>query len=205
MKSHPTFQFEQELWSQGKQFIAGVDEVGRGAFAGPAVVAAVILPQKFPHQDEINDSKLLSAKKREQLALIIQKHAIAYAIVECSLEVINQIGVGKACQKGFFEAINKLSIVPDHMLIDAFYINEIEKEKQTPLIHGDRLSISIAAASIIAKVYRDNLMRKLSIEYPEFCFAENKGYGTLEHRIAIKKHGLCPIHRTSFDLQKFLA
>jgi len=179
--------------------------VGRGAFAGPAVVAAVILPQQFPQMDEINDSKLVSAKKREVLAKIIHEYALSYAIVECPLETINLLGIGKGCQQGFFDAINKLTITPDHILIDAFYIDQIVKEKQTPIIHGDSLSISIAAASIIAKVYRDKLMESLSEQFIHYHFAKNKGYGTLEHRQAIRQHGLCPLHRTSFDLQKFLS
>lgn len=204
MKSSPTFTFEQILWDQGKEHVAGVDEVGRGAFAGPAIVAAVILPKQFPRMEEINDSKLLSAKKREELSFIIQEHAVVYSIVACPLETINKIGIGKSCQEGFLEAINRLTLVPDHILIDAFYIDHLPKEKQTPIIHGDRLSISIAAASIIAKVYRDNLMESLSKDFSHYQFAKNKGYGTLEHRNAIRQHGLCPLHRTSFDLQKFL-
>lgn len=204
MKSSPTFQYEQIFWRLGLNHIAGLDEVGRGAFAGPAVVAAVILPPKFPSMNEVNDSKLLSAKKREELAIIIQQYSLCYTIIECPLETINSIGIGKTCQEGFFKAVNKLTINPDHILIDAFCIDRIVKEKQTPIIHGDKLSISIAAASIIAKVYRDNLMIKLGDQFPEFQFAKNKGYGTKEHRLAIKKHGLCSLHRTSFNLQKFL-
>lgn len=204
MKSHPTFNYEQQLWNQGLTYIAGIDEVGRGAFAGPVVTAAVILPRQFPQMDEINDSKLLTAKKREKLDIIIKHYALSFSLTEGSLELVNEIGVGKACQQAFVQAVQKLTIQPDHILIDGFYIDDLPKDKQTPIIKGDQKSISIAAASIIAKVYRDDLMRKLSDQFENYMFAKNKGYGTLEHRNAIKQFGLCPLHRTSFDLNKFL-
>lgn len=201
----PTFDYEKELWEQGIQHIAGVDEVGRGCFAGPVVAAAVILPQGFSVTDEINDCKLLTPKKREKLAYIIKEHAVAYSIAEVSVTVINDVGIGKAAKKAFFQAIQELSIVPEHILIDAFYIDEIDKKKQQAIVHGDSLSISIAAASIIAKVYRDELMKQLSERYQAYDFATNKGYGTKKHQAAMKQFGLCDLHRTSFNLSKFLA
>lgn len=199
----PTFEEENILWKTGMTHIAGVDEVGRGCFAGPVVAAAVILPQGFNATDEINDSKKLTAKKREQLSKIIQKHALSYAIAEISVEVINAIGVGKAAQKAFVKAIQDLHIPPEFILMDAFYITGINKKMQKPIIHGDGISISIAAASIIAKVYRDNIMRNLHEKYAIYDFATNKGYGTKRHQEAILKHGLCDLHRTSFHLTQF--
>ncbi len=201
--TYPTFQEEQLLWNQGYQHIAGVDEVGRGCFAGPVVTAAVILPQHFTSPKPVNDSKKLSAKARTELAEVIKQQAIAFAIAEISVETINEVGIGKATQQAFKKSIDMLSRKPDHILIDAFYIDELPKSNQKPIIHGDCLSISIAAASIIAKVYRDELMQKLHKKYEAYDFATNKGYGTKKHRDAIGKYGLCELHRKSFDLSKF--
>jgi ribonuclease HII len=200
----PTFFEEQVLWQKGYKYIAGVDEVGRGCFAGPVVAAAVILPQDFSASNEINDSKVLSPAKRLSLTQIIIKHALSYSIAKISVEVIGKIGIGKATQRAFFQAIKSLSSQPDFILIDAFYIHRLKKDIQKPIIHGDSLSVSIAAASIIAKVYRDNLMVKLHNKYPNYNFCQNKGYGTKEHRVAIKNFGLTPHHRTSFNLSKYL-
>ncbi len=199
----PTFEFENKFWLQGKQYIAGVDEVGRGCFAGPVVAAAVILPKTFAVK-EVNDSKLLTPKKREELAGVIKELALSFAIAEINVEVINQLGIGKATQIAFKKAIEDLDIQPDHILIDAYFIDRIERDRQTAIIKGDQKSISIAAASIIAKVYRDKLMVKLNTDYLPYDFSSNKGYGTKKHREAIKKYGLCNLHRTSFHLNKFL-
>jgi ribonuclease HII len=204
MQSRPTFNEEYSLWERGYTTVAGIDEVGRGAFAGPVVAAAVILPRNFPYQTEINDSKLLAAEKREQLSSIIRLYAVSYAIAEVSLIEVNRLGIGKAAQKAFSQAVGKLKIHPDFLLIDAFKLDKPHRLQQKAIIHGDALSVSIAAASIIAKVYRDRVMGKLHLSFPEYNFAENKGYGTDHHRKMIKKYGLCPLHRTSFALQKFL-
>lgn len=204
IKQKPTFEYETKLWNQGLQFVAGVDEVGRGCFAGPVVAAAVILPSDFSATDKINDSKKLTPKVREELAIIIKKHAIAYSIAEVSVSIINKVGIGKAAQQAFLKAIKGLTTEPDHVLVDAFRIDTLEKEKQTPIVYGDSISISIAAASIIAKVYRDELMQRLHPQYEVYDFFTNKGYGTKKHREAIGKYGLCDLHRTSFDLSKFL-
>lgn len=201
--SKPTFEFETKLWKSGLQHIVGVDEVGRGCFAGPVVAAAVMLPSTFDATDKINDSKKLSPKVRKELAEIIKKHAIAYSIAEVSVPVINELGIGKATQQAFKMAVSNLKTVPDHILMDAFLIEDIAPTVQTPIIHGDQLSISIAAASIIAKVYRDALMEKLHEQYKAYDFFTNKGYGTKKHREAIGIYGLCDLHRTSFDLFKF--
>jgi ribonuclease HII len=207
MRSHrilPSFDEENILRNKGYQYIAGVDEVGRGCFAGPVVSAAVILPSHFDQiTSEINDSKLLSPYKREELSEVIKKHALAYAISLVHVGVINAYGIGKATQISFRKAIKSLPIEPDFILIDAFYIDGIAKSKQKPIIHGDRKSISVAAASILAKVYRDDLMRKLDGKYLVYDFAANKGYGTRRHQEAIQLHGLSNLHRTSFNLTKF--
>jgi ribonuclease HII len=201
----PTFDEEQFLWQQGYHYIAGVDEVGRGCFAGPVVAAAVILPQVFEGMELVNDSKLLSPKIREKLSQLIMKQALAYAISEIAVEIINKIGIGKATQQAFRQAINDLSVKPHFILIDAFYIETLSRKNQKPIVHGDGKSISIAAASIIAKVYRDTLMKKLHSQYENYDFATNKGYGTKKHQEAIKKYGLCDLHRKSFDLSRFVA
>jgi ribonuclease HII len=203
-KQKPTFEYEKKLWKQGLQFIAGVDEVGRGCFAGPVVAAAVILPSNFSATDKINDSKKLTPKVRNELAVIIQKHALSYSIAEISVETINEKGIGKAAQQAFFKSVLDLQTQPEHILVDAFVIEGLDKSIQTPIIYGDSLSISIAAASIIAKVYRDKLMEELHEKFVVYDFFTNKGYGTKKHREAIGKYGLCELHRKSFDLNKFL-
>ena len=133
------------------------------------------------------------------------EHATSYSIAEISVAVINKIGVGKAAQLAFAQAVTNLKHTPGHILMDAFLIQSISPKMQTPIIKGDSLSISIAAASIIAKVYRDELMEKLHHQYEAYDFFTNKGYGTKKHREAISKFGLCDLHRTSFNLSKFTA
>lgn len=201
--TYPTFNEEKLLWNQGHQYIAGVDEVGRGCFAGPVVTAAVILPQNFTSPKPINDSKKLSAKVREELSIVIKKKALAFSIIEIAVEKINTLGIGKAAQLGFRKAIKQLALKPHYILIDAFYIKHLSRKNQKPIIGGDGISISIAAASIIAKVYRDTRMKEIHPEFPQYDFATNKGYGTKKHQAAIKQYGLSSLHRTSFDLQKF--
>lgn len=197
----PTYSEEYTLLQKGYRYIAGVDEVGRGAFAGPVVAAAVILPPDFKFFSELNDSKILPKEKREQLALIIKLYAVSYAVAEVPLHEINRFGIGRAAQKAFSQAIGKLSVVPDYILIDAFKLNKPHKLKQKAIIHGDALSASIAAASIIAKVYRDHVMELLDREYPQYGFRMHKGYGTALHRRKIAEYGLCPLHRTSFKIR----
>jgi ribonuclease HII len=203
-QAKPTFDYETKLWSQGLQFIAGVDEVGRGCFAGPVVAAAVILSPDFSAKDRVNDSKKLSPKVRNELTTIIKEQAVAFSIAEVSVTVINKIGIGKAAQQAFVNAVTGLKKMPEHILIDAYMISALPKAKQTAIIHGDGVSVSIAAASIIAKVYRDELMQSLHSKYEIYDFFTNKGYGTKKHRDAIGKYGLCDLHRTSFALEKFL-
>ncbi len=200
----PTLDIETELWSAGYNFIAGLDEVGRGSFAGPVVVGAVIFSPNVKLPDGIRDSKLVTPKKRKELSKQIQELALCFALGQSSVEMINKVGIGKATQIAFYNAVKSLIKIPDYLLIDAFFINNIDKNMQKPVKDGDKICMSIAAASIVAKVYRDELMEKLSEQYPQYGFAKHKGYGTHEHREAIKAHGLSDMHRTSFNLQKFL-
>lgn len=200
---YPTLDFESQLWAMGYTNVAGVDEVGRGCFAGPVVSAAVVFPPNSKIPEGIADSKLLAPAKREYLAEKIKEEAV-WSIGEVEVEVINQIGIGKATQQSFVKAVKSLSSEPDFILIDAFYIQALSKEKQKAVRDGDKVCLSIAAASIIAKVYRDKLMVELANRYPGYGFASNKGYGTKTHREALKSFGLSGIHRTSFNLAKFL-
>ena len=197
-------QFETDLWNRGFSSVVGIDEVGRGCWAGPAVVGAVIFPKNFTPLFKLADSKQLSEKKRKQLVPQIKEHAIAHAIHEVPLELINQVGVGKAIQQGFNEILKIISVTADFILIDAFKIKGYPPEKQQAIIKGDQQSISIAAASIIAKEYRDNVMRQLHETEPLYNFKNNVGYGTKEHRDAIAKHGLSLHHRTSFNLSNWI-
>lgn len=205
MEKKPTFKVEKALWKKGYKYIVGVDEVGRGAFAGPVVVGAVVFTHNFFPPDDINDSKLLKPRRRELLTRIIKKDAYCFSLAEISVWAINKYGIGKATQMAFRKAIKLLRVKPDYLLIDAFYIKHMNRKNQKPIKKGDQKSISIAAASIIAKVHRDKIMKKLSKKYPQYKFAKNKGYGTKEHQKALKKFGLSKIHRTSFNLSKFLS
>lgn len=203
----PTFEYENKQWGRGVHFIAGIDEVGRGSWVGPVVAAAVIFDKSIEVTfndvglGNVKDSKLLTENHREKLAELIKKHALAYAIGEISLTRINKYGIGKSSQYAFRKAIKGLKIEPQHILIDAFYIKYLKKKAQTPIIKGDQKCFSIAAASIIAKVYRDNLMKDLHTKYPKWKIDKHKGYGTKEHRELIKKYGLSKIHRTSFNIK----
>ncbi len=199
-----TLKIEQRLWEKGYKLICGLDEVGRGCFAGPVVAAAVVFCTNCKIPEGIADSKLLKPKQREKLACLIKECAESYFIAEIGVAQINKVGIGKATQMAFRKAVKNLSKNPDFFIIDAFYINHLNRKKQMPLVHGDRISVSIAAASIIAKVYRDNLMKKYHKKYPQYHFGKHKGYGTKLHQEAIKKYGLTRIHRKSFNLNKFL-
>ncbi|NLK95642.1 MAG: ribonuclease HII [Clostridiales bacterium] len=181
-------------------YIAGVDEVGRGPLAGPIVACAVILDLNVLEEEHIlglNDSKKLSEKKREELAKIIKEKALAYCIYESSNDEIDEKGIAFSNNKVFLESCNNLRIKPDLVLSDGYLVKNINIPNKS-VIKGDTKSASIAAASIVAKVYRDNLMREYAKEYPGYGFEENAGYGTLKHIESIKKNGLCKIHRKSF-------
>ncbi|MEK7186567.1 MAG: ribonuclease HII [Patescibacteria group bacterium] len=216
----PTFKEESLLWERGVEFVIGVDEVGRGSFAGPVTAGAVIFRKRSIFEGglltKINDSKLLEPKIRESLSVEIKKEALCYATSTVGVSTINNVGIGKATQIAMRMAVESImyKILSSKyrsdkffVLIDGFNIKHIRKiglKNQKGIIKGDRKSISIAAASIIAKVHRDGLMRKLNRKYPQYGFFQNKGYGTKFHQTAIKNHGLSDLHRTSFNLQKFL-
>lgn len=177
--------------------IAGLDEVGRGCLAGPVVCAAVIMPlEKELIIDGINDSKKLTAKERERLDKLILEKAIAYSISIIDKETIDEINILEATKLGMKNAVENLKIKPNILLIDAV---KIESDiKQENIIKGDEKSYNIACASIIAKVYRDNYMKQISLKYPLYNFAQNKGYGTREHIECLLKNGPCQIHRKTF-------
>ena len=189
---------ERALEKNGAKYIAGADEVGRGPLAGPVVCAAVIMPLSPELLIEgVDDSKKLSAKRREQLSELIKKRALAYAITEISNEEIDEINILQATRKGMREALLALKIAPDAVLTDGNMTLAIPFPQQS-VVHGDALSYLIGAASIVAKVRRDAMMTALDAQYPQYGFARNKGYGTAEHIAAIRKYGLCPCHRRSF-------
>ncbi|MDO5332348.1 MAG: ribonuclease HII [Bacillota bacterium] len=187
---------ENELWTSGKEFIAGVDEVGRGPLAGPVVTAAVILPKDFKLLG-VDDSKKLSPKKRDELFDQIKEAAIAWSIGRREPARIDEINILEATKEAMLDAISNLSVKPDHVLIDAVTLKKLEIP-QTALIHGDAISVSIAAASIIAKVTRDREMVEMSKIYPGYAFESNKGYGTKAHYEGLANLGPCPIHRSTF-------
>ena len=188
--------YENEAYEKGYKFVCGVDEAGRGPLCGPVVAAAVIL-SKDAHLEGVNDSKKLSEKKREKLYDEIMTNAVAVGIGMSDVDVIEKINILGATKEAMKEAINNLSIKPDYVLIDGNQDINIDIDRQT-VISGDALSESIAAASIIAKVTRDRMLREYDKAYPEYGFAKHKGYGTKAHIEAIKGHGLTPIHRPSF-------
>ena len=191
-------QYERALIQRGNAYIAGVDEVGRGPLAGPVVCASVIMPLEVEQLIEgVDDSKKLSAKKREILAEKIKETALAYTIVEIDEKTIDEINILQATRLGMKRAIEGLSITPDTVLTDGNMIIDIKVPQQS-IVHGDALSYSIGCASIIAKVHRDAMMDEYAKEYPHYGFEKNKGYGTAEHIRGIKEHGLCPIHRKTF-------
>lgn len=188
------FEYELQMQSAGCNLIAGIDEAGRGPLAGPVVVASVIMPLDNPIEG-INDSKKLSAKKRDMLYEKIVEQAIDMHVAIISAEVIDEINILNATKRGMLECIDGLKRV-DGVLIDAVKLDSYVKT--ISIIHGDALSYSIAAASIVAKVTRDRLMLEYDKQYPQYNFAKHKGYGTAEHIKLLKEYGACPIHRRSF-------
>ncbi len=191
---------EAALYEKGIRSIAGVDEVGRGPLAGPVVAAAVILPENFSVLG-VDDSKKLSEKKREELFERIKEEAICYAIGLIDNQRIDEINILEATKEAMSQAIEGLSKKPEHILIDALTLKNIDIP-QTGIVHGDSTSVSIAAASILAKVTRDRMMGEYEKEYPYYAFAKNKGYGTKAHYAGLDLYGACPLHRESF-LRKY--
>jgi len=189
-------QFERRFWGRGMVNVAGVDEVGRGCLAGPVVAAAVILPADFSLLG-LDDSKKLSRQKREQLCIGIREQARAVGIGQIEAGEIDRLNILQASLKAMREALGALDMTIDQVLVDG-HICPRSPFEEMALVDGDARSLSIAAASIVAKVYRDRLMIDYADEYPEYGFAAHKGYGSAEHLAALHKHGPCPLHRISF-------
>lgn len=209
MQKKPSFNFEFELQSQGFELVFGMDEVGRGSFAGPLVASAVCFKRKLDNHEwfnEINDSKLLNAANRERLSTLILANADCFT-EKIDVETINEIGIGK-CNTLIFERLIEKILDKFKSREDIFFLvdgrNSFKSVNTKFIVGGDRESVSIAAASIIAKVFRDKIMDDLEVTYKGYNFVKNKGYGTKEHRDAIKRLGLSDIHRKSFNLAKFL-
>ena len=178
---------------------AGCDEAGRGCYAGPVFAAAVILPQNFYHP-RLNDSKLLKESERNELRIIIQEQAIAYAVASVDHAEIDKINILQASFKAMHKAISKLNVKPQLLLIDGNRFRPYKKLPHTCIIKGDGIYASIAAASILAKTYRDDYMLGLHQKYPQYNWEKNKGYGTAAHRNAIQTFGVCKYHRMSFNI-----
>jgi len=189
--------FEDEARAGGFRLIAGVDEVGRGALAGPVVAAAVILNPERALPDGLDDSKKLTALQRQRLADEIIQTAVSFAVGQVEPEEIDSINILQASRVAMLEALKQLEPCADYLLIDAIQLKEAALP-QKAIIHGDSISASIAAASIIAKTYRDALMRAFHEIYPQYNFARHVGYSTREHLAALRTHGPCQIHRKSF-------
>jgi len=178
---------------------AGLDEAGRGCFAGPVFAAAVILPKDFYHP-LLNDSKQLNEQQRDLLRPVIEKESIAYAVASVDNDEIDVINILQASFKAMHLALDNLLIIPELLLIDGNRFKKYNNIKSCCIIKGDGEYASIAAASILAKTYRDEYMQQLHNIYPHYCWNKNKGYGTAEHRRAIKDYGLCEYHRKSFNI-----
>lgn len=188
---------EKQLRAQGYSSIAGIDEAGRGPLAGPVVAAAAVLPEKFRHKT-LRDSKQLTARQRDVLYDELMAHSeVRWAVAVVEVEEIDRINILRATHVAMRLAVTQLPSPPDHVLIDGLRVNPFPIE-QTPLVSGDALSFSIAAASVIAKVTRDRLMLDYDRTYPAYGFAQHKGYGTELHLERLRQHGPCPIHRRTF-------
>ncbi|WP_283582794.1 ribonuclease HII [Limosilactobacillus difficilis] len=196
------FVYEQQLWQAGNQYVAGIDEVGRGPLAGPVVTCAVILDPSFDLV-AVTDSKQLTRHERESLYLQIVNEAVEVSIAVNDHQVIDRLNIYAATQQAMIRSVHQLHHRPSHLIVDAVPL--ATKIPQTTLIKGDQKSISVAAASIVAKEYRDHLMRDYDRLYPQYGFAQNMGYGTAAHLKALAQYKACPIHRRSFaPVQKYL-
>lgn len=189
--------FEEQAWSEGYKLVAGLDEVGRGCIAGPVVAAACILDPSKPLPEGLDDSKKLTEATRDEIAAQLKETCIAYAIGQIEADEIDRINILEATKKAMLTAIASISPSADFLLIDALYLKH-SPLPQKSIIKGDSISASIAAASILAKTYRDDVMKTYDTEYPPYGFAGHKGYGCSSHYEAIRANGPCPIHRMSF-------
>ncbi len=200
----PSWQWEKEFWKQGYANIAGIDEAGRGAWAGPLVAAAVIWPPYIKNLEGINDSKLLTPRQREKLIPLILSQVRDWSIAFVPASLIDKKGITKATEIVFQRVLKQLNISPDFVLVDGYHVRGIQCPQQ-PLIKGDQQSFTIAAASILAKVFRDWLMvTEYDSLFPDYQFARHKGYGTRQHQQALRCYGLSPWHRRSY-LKNFFA
>lgn len=196
MEKVDLYQYEKELWKNGINLIAGMDEVGRGPLIGPVVTACVILPKDFVLEG-LTDSKKLSEKKREEFYDYIMEHAISVGIGIMDEKVIDEVNIYEATKLAMYQAVEKSKVKPEHVLIDAMKLDKLEMPS-TSIIKGDAKSISIAAASVIAKVTRDRMMIELDKKYPMYGFKSHKGYPTKKHIEAIKEYGLIDGYRKTF-------
>jgi len=192
--------FEERARQRGFRLIAGIDEAGRGPLAGPVVAAAVVLPDRYSHP-EINDSKKLTSRSRERLFEVIRADALAVGIGVMDAWAIDELNILRATLLAMREAVADLQVVPDCLLVDGNQSVPLEIPQET-IVKGDARSVSIAAASIVAKVSRDRIMEIYHRQFPYYNFFKNKGYGTAEHRRAIREHGFCKIHRRSFHIKE---
>ena len=200
MSNYPNLNHERALWANGALWVAGIDEAGRGALAGPVAAAAVILPQiaSFTRQLKgVRDSKLMTPAQRESWSQAIQESAVTFGIGLASAGEIDTIGILPATRLAASRAIQSLKIVPDHLLLDYLLLPDFSIP-QTSIPKGDRISLSIAAASVLAKTYRDAILVALGDQYPGYGFAAHKGYGTSAHIDAIQQLGPSPVHRMTF-------
>lgn len=207
LANRPTLEYERAFWRDGFLCVAGLDEAGRGALAGPVVAAAVVLPilndgdwtqhKLFHAIARAKDSKLLTERTREKLFDAICQTARGYAVGSAAQPEIDEMNIVRASHLAMYRALDALSLAPDALLLDALVLANSALPQQG-IIHGDSLALSIAAASILAKVTRDRLMRELDAEYPQYGFARHKGYGTAAHLAALQKFGPSPVHRRSY-------
>jgi ribonuclease HII len=189
--------FENQAWEDGFKFVAGLDEVGRGCLAGPVIAGACILDPTKELPKGLNDSKQLTAKQRDEIAAELKEMSLAYAIGSVSPEEIDRINILEATKLAMRHALAGLGTAADFLLIDALVLKGVPIPQKS-IIKGDSISASIAAASILAKTYRDGLMNSYEAEYPEYGFSEHVGYATKRHYAALQAHGPCPIHRMTF-------
>ncbi len=193
----PGLLFEEQAFAAGFRFVAGVDEVGRGCLAGPVVAAACILDPQKPLPKFLNDSKKLSAERRDEIAAELRETAVCFAVGRIEADEIDRINILEATKAAMLKAIAALDPAAEYLLIDALQL-KLSPLPQRAIIKGDSISCSIAAASVIAKTYRDALMAKYTAEFPEYGFEKHFGYGTKYHLDALRRHGPCPLHRKTF-------
>jgi ribonuclease HII len=202
LPAEPDLSFELILWQAGLMTVAGIDEAGRGALAGPVAAAAVILPPKINIVEVlkgVRDSKQMTPNERQSARKLILQYAVSWGVGYAAAEEIDQVGIVPATRLAAWRALESLSLPPAHLLLDYLFLPDVSLP-QTALIKGDCRSLSIAAASILAKTSRDALLRELDLTYPGYGFAAHKGYGTQAHRDALQRLGPCPAHRLTYEL-----